>query len=540
MLLLLAALAHAGLGPDDVVVLYNADDTEATATAAYYAEARDIDPAHLCGLTGIDPATRGISAADAELLVVTPLEACRAALPHPEDIDVIVTVRGLPYTVAVPGGTVSLDAYLQVGRATYRDGSGLIAGSRNDFFRSPVRNPVYIEGGAFSSDMTASYGPSSYYATSPRIARGLGVPAPFERVADRWWRDWDFTDELLIVSRLDGFDHDDARDLVDRAIAADQSFPAAPFLCMRGSEGARGVRDAECEHALRMLDSAGFDTTWVDTFDAELSGHEVITYWTGTANLKTGIDGITYAPGAVADNITSFGARPQNFFCNEAGDVCPESESQTSVARFVRAGATGAHGTVAEPYNNCFPNAGFMLLYAHGYTMGEAWLTNQQFLYWMHQYLGDPLTLPFADRPQITALAEAAVDAPWRPEITHPWGIASVTVYVDGAKVHTDADGSFQPDGLGLADGDTVDVLVVAQADAAPAIEVAGWPALEPVTFDPGPKGWLRTTLSVGPPVPVDEPEPEAGCGCSSGASEASLFGWLPLVVIVSRRRRSR
>jgi len=204
--------------------------------------------------------------------------------------------------------------------------------------------------------MTASYGYNFFYTKSPELSHGEVSPGPFVRSEVRETNGISWPDNLYIVTRLDGFDHADARALIDRGVQADASFPDAPFVCMRGADPARGVRDAECEYATRMLDAAGFNTEWIPAFDAMLSRPNVISYWTGAANMRDAIDGVTFAPGAIADNLTSFGARPNNFFCDEAGTTCPENESQTSIGRFVRAGATGVQGTVAEPLNNVFPN----------------------------------------------------------------------------------------------------------------------------------------------------------------------------------------
>ena len=81
------------------------------------------------------------------------------------------------------------------------------------------------------------------------------------------------------------------------------------------------------------------------------------------------------------------------------GKTCPASEAQTAIARYVRAGATGVHGAVNEPLNNVFPNAGALLLYTFGYSLGESWFYAQRFLYWQNLHLGDPLATPYGTRP---------------------------------------------------------------------------------------------------------------------------------------------
>lgn len=546
----LLGLAYAGLGPDDVVVAFNADDPEAVETAVHYALARDLPEAQLCGLEGIDPLQRSIALIDAVEGIIAPLQACIASLPDPSAIDAVVTVRGLPYRVELPDGgyVLSLESALQIAGTTHPgDGEPLLGRPQARQGSTPIAsilNPVYIAGGMYPGDMTASFGASGWYVTSPRVVRGEGDLGPY--VADRDFTNtsWNFGRALYIVSRLDGFDHTDARDLVDRAVLADSAPPTAPFLCMRGSEAARGVRDAECEHAVRMLQAQGREATWIDTFDPELSEHELIAYFTGTANLRGAIDGLTYAPGAIVDNITSFGAAPANFFCTEDGQDCPASESQTSIARFVRAGATAAHGTVAEPLNNVFPNAGLLLLYAQGFTLGESALYNQRFLYWQNLWLGDPLVAPFAERPSVSLAEESRLDAPLDALVDsdHPHGIAELVIYVDGEPLTSSGSSWPTLEELGYLEGDEVEVLVVATAGTPEPLSVDGWPATEPVGFDPAPKGWSRGLVRVGPPAPTDPDDPDdEGCGCAAPGST----GWLGLTallpaLLLRRRRRIR
>ena len=175
---------------------------------------------------------------------------------------------------------------------------------------------------------------------------------------------------------------------------------------------ARGARDPECEFLTRQLAQDGLPARWLSPFDGQLANQEVAALFTGTTSLQDGIDENIWVPGAVACNLTSYGAVPANFHCSADGLTCPENESQTSIARFVRAGATAAHGTAAEPLNNTFPNAGALLLYSAGYNLAESFLFSQRYLYWQNVLLGDPLVTPYATRPQVSVPAEA----PQEPE----------------------------------------------------------------------------------------------------------------------------
>jgi hypothetical protein len=346
----------------------------------------------------------------------------------------------------------------------------------------------------------------NWYNAATRITRLEYQVESFRRQNAGAYGGYDYAGNLFIVTRLDGFDHDDARDLVDRAVAADGSFPTAEILCMRGSDEPRAARDPECEYVVRHLDMAGLTATWLTPFDGSLSGHTVSAYWTGTASLRDGIAGQTYVPGAITCNLTSTGAAPTNFFCSSDGATCPASESQTSIARFIRAGATAAHGAVAEPLNNSFPNAGTLLLYTFGYNLGESYFFNQRFLYWQNILLGDPLTTPYAERPEVTVVTDGThpQDSPLVVEGTHPDGVARVLLYIDEALVAWE-DADTLSHVVTETEGSELDVLAVAIAQNV-GVTRTGWP-----NPDQNPQadvqGWTTESITVTAPVEPDEVE---------------------------------
>jgi len=236
-------------------------------------------------------------------------------------------------------------------------------------------------------------------------------------------------------------------------------------------------------------------------------------YLTGTANLRDGIAGNTYEAGAMTCNLTSTGAAPSNFFCSSDGTVCPESESQTSIARFVRAGATGAHGTVAEPLNNTFPGAGALLHYTFGYNLAESYFFNQRYLYWQNLYLGDPLATPYAERPVVTITPDGGVPRGESigVQAAHPDGVAQVRLYVDGDLVATGPGASLN----WLVDrdvGSTMNVLAVAVAQNVDVLRT-GWP-VETHLPRPDVQGWQEASLTVGEEVI----SPDGGVAADGGS----------------------
>ncbi len=569
--------ARAGGGPANVLVLFNADSGDASDLAHYYAQQRAIPANRLCGLSGIDPGSRSISFDDYVLQIHDPLVACIQGVPQPDDIDYIVIVRGLPYRVDLPDGgyRTSLSAMIQVldARST-TDGTALAGQPQvmsGSHFAASVRNPVYLQANAQPGDFTVENQYSGWYQAATGIVRSSVQPHSFRSSDEHLSGQWDLTGNLFVVTRLDGFDFQDARALVDRAVQSDGSFPTAEILCMAGSDSARGARDPECEFATRYLSAAGFNALYLESFDGSLSGHDVAAYLTGTANLRDAIAGNSYVPGAITGNLTSTGAAPGNFFCNEDGTVCPASESQTSIARFVRAGATGSHGTVAEPLNNVFPNAGALLLYTFGYNLGESYFFNQRYIYWVNLYLGDPLASPYAERPQVEiGPADLPLGEAITVDATHPAGIAELRIYVDGTRVargfgeHLE----YRPDGLSV--GDRFSLLAVALANNQ--IETRpGWPQ-EVQSPQPDIQGWASQEVTMVEARPhdagvdagggdgglqdgealVDGEGPgrdgggqgdggDSGCGCRSDSNGG--LGWailLILVLVMLRRGRSR
>lgn len=574
----IAPRAHAGGGPMNVLVLYSADDAEATGVAGYYAAARSIPPGHLCGLKGLTPAMTTIDAATYKTLIQAPLDGCLAALPLPDEIDTLVLVRGLPYSVSLPAYAASLEAVLQVHHTTKTaDGSEIGGAGQPGNTQAQVPNPVFFSGATGPMDYAFHNQYEGWYGTTSSIVRAKKQPVAFHRANAKTFSGYDFTKSLFIVSALDGFDYTDAKALVDRAVASDGTFPKAELLCMRAEDDARGARDPECEFASRMLTGAGFNGKFVDPFDSMLAGHTVAAYFTGSSDsVRSAIAGNTFVPGAITDNLTSYGAAIGNFFCNADGTQCPAGEAQTSIARFVRAGATGAHGTVNEPLNNTFPNAGIMLHYTFGYSMGESYLYNQRFLYWQNIHLGDPLATPYGERPKVVIDGGTGLHAKGTPltiHATHPAGVVRIDLYKAGARVAQSMSDTLSYDATEGV-GESLDLLAVAVSANAPAMRL-GWPQPDQLPL-PDVQGWVSAKVTIVEMVPDPAgtggagggtssastsatgsggaggkgagggsgatPESESGCGChtAGGDAESSLggLGMMVLFTVVQRRRR--
>ena len=288
-----------------------------------------------------------------------------------------MVIRGMPLRVKVPTSgsaseVVSLTAALGVWDSTLADGVTPLLGQEPGMtitcsnnvpcLKARWQNPVANLQAPFASDVEVKLGGAIWH---PKL-----------------------------VTMLHGRSYADAEKLLTSALDAEKAGGATgEFLFMDGSDKARGVLDNQAPAVITELQSLGFTATRVP-FNANLTGRKLASFVTGTASLDTTIEGNTFLPGAIVDNLTSVGAAPTNFTAT--------GQSQVSIARWVAMGVAGVHGAVAEPLNNCFPARQFVADYAEGAPLAEAYFRNLPYAYWRNLVLGDPMAAPYAKRPVVS------------------------------------------------------------------------------------------------------------------------------------------
>jgi uncharacterized protein (TIGR03790 family) len=341
----------AALGPQNVLVLANRDCPRSLEIAAYYARARAIPAANILLLSG--PDTRTMDFGPFQDAVAEPLRKHLAAR-HGAPIDCLVLADGIPLRVRLPQGPISASALLAV--------------LDTPLFGRPQTSLPTVANPYLDSDTPFSH----------RKAFG------------------DL--HLYLVTHLCGLTAVDAKALVDRSLASDRSAPVGDFYFQKAKGNARG-RNATYDKALKDLKERGLRAFVLPWGPAALAEKK------GIAGLLTGgkysglaqktVDSLSFRPGALVDLLESYGAVPRNF---DPG----RNPVQVPVTWFIRAGATGVHGTVAEPYAHAFPRATLFRWYSRGYGLAEAYFMSLPFLYWQNAVFGDPLAAPYAARPAVT------------------------------------------------------------------------------------------------------------------------------------------
>ena len=173
----------------------------------------------------------------------------------------------------------------------------------------------------------------------------------------------------------------EAKQLIDRGVAADGSNPAGTAYLVSTSDRARNVRAAGY-HVLRTQMQRILPVEIVETNALE-NKSDVMFYFTGLTHVPA-LDSNTYLPGAIGDHLTSAG-----------GELF--GGSQMSSLAWLQAGATGSYGAVVEPCN--FPAkfpvpAIVMAHYLQGETLIEAYWKSVQ-MPGQGLFIGEPLARPF-------------------------------------------------------------------------------------------------------------------------------------------------
>lgn len=208
----------------------------------------------------------------------------------------------------------------------------------------------------------------------------------FNAPTEKLWQQKD----LRLSIMLSGQTFEDAKQLIDRGIAADNSNPEGEAYFVRTRDSARSTRWPSFQRLVEFWPKKkGISLHYVDERH-DLTGtiiknrKNTMFYMTGAAKVPD-IDTNSYLPGAIADHLTSYGGSGI------------DNVGQMSVYRWLEAGVTGSYGAVIEPcnYTEKFPDVQVLVPnYLSGDTLIEAyWKSVQQPGEGI--FVGEPLACPW-------------------------------------------------------------------------------------------------------------------------------------------------
>jgi len=188
---------------------------------------------------------------------------------------------------------------------------------------------------------------------------------------------------LRLTTVLSGYTLRDMLRLIERSQLRYAKLTAAGTFYLCEGAGPRGSRNPQIPAAMEELTALGARARVIPGPQLTAEHQDVIMQMTGSPRIT--IAGVGYRPGAVIDNMTSFGG------------YLLESPGQTAALAFIRNGACGAYGTVEEPTNAWarWANYGLAARYAAGANLAEAYFQSVQDMT-LGAVVGDPLLAPFS------------------------------------------------------------------------------------------------------------------------------------------------
>ena len=421
---LAAPPALAGGGPENVLLVVNPTEPDSLAVANAFATLRDLPPINVLMLpwTGGSESTT-VSRFRAEILA--PILRAADARRLSGQIDYVVYSSGFPwridYVEELPADLKARDQYP----------SASLTGMTMLYAAVQSGSPMWLD--------TES---NDYY----RRPGADGVPPA--TLGFRGWYGWGDDGTLLeaggtryLLSAMLGVTAGRGNTVAEvvsylrSAAAADGTRPRGTIYFMANSDVRSTTRSAAFPAAVRALDALGVKAEVV-AGTLPVRKRDVAGLTAGTASFDWGASGSTILPGAICENLTSFGA------------VFSPAAGQTPLSAFLRAGAAGSSGTVIEPFSlqPKFPHPSVHVHYARGASLAEAFYQSVQAPYQL-LVVGDPLCQPWAVVPavEVVTAADSQVLAPGvvlsgtvelEPRATVAGGTADrFEMFVDGLRV---------------------------------------------------------------------------------------------------------
>jgi len=419
------AAASAGGGPENVFVVVNAASADSLAVANAFVSARGIPPINILMMRWQDSAENTTLARfrnELLLPVVRAIDSRRLT----SQIDCIAWSSDFPWRIdykdELPPDLVSKDPFPSASLTgmtmlfgtVLGTGPAWLAPESNDYYRPLDESGV------------------------PEAAAGF-----------RSWYGWGSQGELLeaggsryLLATMLGVTAGRGNSVAEitaylrSGAAADGTKPEGTIYFVTNSDVRTTTRSSAFPAAVKALAGLGVQAEIVNG-TLPVRKRDVAGLMTGTPTFDWNSSGSTILPGAICENLTSFGG------------IFTPSAGQTPLSEFLRAGAAGSSGTVTEPFSlqAKFPHAAIHVHYARGASLAEAFYQSVHAPYQL-LVVGDPLCQPWASIPEveIVTAADSAVLASGarvsgtlelEPRASVPGGGTAdrFELYVDGVRV---------------------------------------------------------------------------------------------------------
>ena len=337
-----APAIHAGGSGLNVVVVVNQHSPNSVELGNYYRERRNVPPQNVLRIIWTGPVTEW-TLADYNRVLLNPLLTMLSARHLTNQIDYVVLSMDIPYRVnGAPNGKNSTTSTL---------------------FYGFMPDPRDLANCPLAPNSTSLYaGSEGVFRSTPPIAGRSNC----------------FLATMITATNLAL-----AKQVVDQGSRSDGTFPTQPVMLAKSSDAARNIRYQFADNAVfeaRLRGNYSIMRTNVSTpsFFTNILGYQNGSY-------GFGIERNEFVPGAMADNLTSFGG------------TLFDNAGQTTLLTFLEGGASGSYGTVDEPctYPQKFPSPLIYFYQARGFSLAECYYQSLLNPY-QGLVVGEPLAAPFA------------------------------------------------------------------------------------------------------------------------------------------------
>jgi hypothetical protein len=256
---------------------------------------------------------------------------------------------------------------------------------------------------------------------------------------------WGFVDEPYLPSIVlgatggDGFPVHTWIDALQRATDADGTAPDGTIYLMEGGDIRSKTREWAYHPVKHALEKRGIQVQ-IESGALPDKKRDVAGAVLGRATLDWPGSGSRILPGAIVENLTSFG-----------GLIRRPGGGQTSLIHFIEAGAAGSSGTVTEPYaiQAKFPSPFIHVHYADGLRLAEAFYRSIHAPYQL-LIIGDPLCAPWVKTVKVAIsglVANQLIDQPFTVSFsaTGSEAVAYAEWFMDGRYLGTSGPGTAFP-----------------------------------------------------------------------------------------------
>ncbi len=370
--------ALGGGGPENLFLLVNSRSQASMTVANHYVQLRRIPATNILYLDW-DPAAEGTDIDTFRQRILLPALEAISLRGLSNQIDYLVYSSDYPTRIDFAGDLPEADRSKSFLSASITSLTYLYQPvlARSPAYMSLTSNN-YMPQPGLRTTVPPSHGFRSWYGWAPG---GKLLEAGGSRY---------LLSTMLAVTSGRGNTPAEAISYLTRSASADGTAPKGTIYYMTSSDVRSTTRQpgfATAETELRKLGVAAEVIEGTGpTRKTDVQGAML-----GVASLNWADTGSRIRPGAIIDNLTSFGG------------VLSKGAGQTPLTEFLRAGAAGASGTVVEPYAipNKFAAPALFVHYARGCSLAESYY---QSVWGPYQLLivGDPLCRPWAHIPVVT------------------------------------------------------------------------------------------------------------------------------------------